>query len=191
MAAEQQYRLVFERAETTNVWADVVGMGAIGIASLGLLAVLVAWGAGMFGRPLPRPMRSAIWFLVPISLVLGSVMLFGTVQSLMRENAVAAAVKLGKLKTVKGCLDHYENSVGSSRGYSSHEHWRVEGVEFDYSLGESGTGFHTPAADGGPMRADSRVRVTYAALGKNSNPIVRLEVIDHGCPPAPAPSYTP
>jgi hypothetical protein len=83
-----------------------------------------------------------------------------------------------RLTFLAGCLQGFHPMP---EGGHEDELVKVGGKEFSYSdFDESSPAFNNSESHGGPIHADSAVRVWYAG-----NDIVRLEVRDHACPRAP------
>lgn len=82
------------------------------------------------------------------------------------------------LSLVEGCLQGFHPMPVNGQ---DDERILVNGKAFSYSdFDESTPGFNTTASHGGPIHADSAVRIHYIG-----NTIVKLAVIDHACPVAP------
>jgi hypothetical protein len=97
-----------------------------------------------------------------------------------------ALVGNGDYAEVEGCLQvfHPGNAV-PTRGAGG-EYWRVEGVRFEYGAGAIRPGYQLVEPNGGAVHPDTRVRVAFVT-GQSlwRNLIVKLEVAQHACPPAP------
>jgi len=93
------------------------------------------------------------------------------------ENDLALE-RSGNLSLVEGCLQSFHPMPADG-----HENERilVNGKAFSYSdFDESTPGFNNTLSHGGPIHADSAVRIHYVG-----NTIVKLAVRDHACRPAP------
>jgi hypothetical protein len=89
----------------------------------------------------------------------------------------------GTYQRTEGCVQGFH-----PMGREGHQLERVQvnGQEFDYSDFVLTSGFRQTEAYGGPIHADSRVRLGYVG-----SDIVRVEVVDHACPRAPDPGRSP
>ncbi len=87
----------------------------------------------------------------------------------------------------EGCLDRFHPGTNmGGRVRATHEFWSVGGYDFEYASGQYGVEYHDTAGAGGAVDARTRVRVTFAdAGGLYGRSIVRLEVVEKACPPAP------
>ncbi|MDB5430746.1 MAG: hypothetical protein JWP35_1862 [Caulobacter sp.] len=98
-------------------------------------------------------------------------------------------VARGEVSMAEGCLDYFQPGNGPSRSVAGDERWKTGGVQFEYGQGEVRFGYHRDEANGGIVHADSRVKVSFLVdpfLRRYD--IVRLDVAQHACPPAPPPS---
>jgi hypothetical protein len=86
------------------------------------------------------------------------------------------AYKSGRYDVVMGCLAAYKPAMPGGHG---DEVFNIQGREFSYSSSQITNAFHKPNADGGPVAADSWVRL-FAVDSK----IVHLETASHACPAA-------
>lgn len=94
-----------------------------------------------------------------------------------QDKKLRAAEKSGAVHVAEGCLQAFHPMP--SAGHDM-EHFKLDGHTFTYSDFVLVPGFHQSEASGGPIHADSRVRLHY--VGTN---IVRVDVVDHACPSAP------
>jgi hypothetical protein len=104
-----------------------------------------------------------------------------------RDNAqIRTAVETGNLQTVDGCLQYFRPGLPyGSKGTDGDEDWGVDGVDFSYGAGEVRPAFHAVSTAGGPVHADSRVRVSYTmSPAYHRAEIIKLEVAPHACPVA-------
>lgn len=187
--ADQPYRLVFDLAQAPSPWPGIALVFAIGIFALAITLALLLWLRGGFGdRPKPE-YRKTIWFFAIFASLWAAVMLFGGIHQTARERALQTAVRSDLVRTVEGCLDTFTPEQASSmRGATSNERWSVAGQRFAYSSGDMGSAFHQTEREGGPVHADSRVRVSFVPdRFAGGVQIVRLEVMDHACPMAQNP----
>jgi len=83
----------------------------------------------------------------------------------------------GDTRVAEGCLQAFHPMPATGHDM---ERLRLDGQTFTYSDFVLVPGFHQSQASGGPIHADSRLRLTH--VGPN---IVRVEVADHACPAAP------
>lgn len=89
-----------------------------------------------------------------------------------------ALERSGNLSVVEGCLQAFHPMP--SEGHDE-ERIIVNGKAFSYSdFDESTPGFNNTSSHGGPIRADSAVRIHYVG-----NTIVKLAVKEHACANAP------
>lgn len=87
------------------------------------------------------------------------------------------SVVTNSVKTVEGCLQGFHPMP---EGGHDTERLLVDGLSFSYSDYLATPGFNKTESHGGPIHADSRVRIGY--FGPD---IVKVETIDHACPHAP------
>jgi hypothetical protein len=101
--------------------------------------------------------------------------------------AIRKQARSGEYKTVAGCLsDFHPGSASASRSRTGDEHWSIGTERFDYGVGWIQPGYRQVEPKGGFVHAASRLRVSYVTRQYYPrNEILRLEVIDHGCPAAP------
>ncbi|QDK34749.1 hypothetical protein [Sphingomonas sp. IC081] len=96
------------------------------------------------------------------------------------------AVVAGKVQVAEGCLDYFRpGSPQGTKSTAGNEEWSVDGRVFNYGAGEVRPAFHAVSTAEGPVRADSRVRVSFVvspAYGRRE--IVKLELAPHACPNA-------
>jgi hypothetical protein len=85
-------------------------------------------------------------------------------------------LRTGQAAVVEGCLETFHPMP---QGGHDEERIKVGGRVLTYSDYILTSGFNQSESHGGPIHADSRVRIH--AVGDT---IARLEVIDHACPPA-------
>ncbi|WP_066658242.1 MULTISPECIES: hypothetical protein [unclassified Sphingomonas] len=182
------YRLAFDIAGQPSdpmiLWIEVAGA----VLALIVLALGVRIVRGYRGMQ-PRAGRMT-WFVTLFATLSSAAFLFGSLHQHARERALDAELAAGRVRTEEGCLDHFvpeQRSRALSTSTATDAHWRVGGQEFRYGSGDMGRAFKTSAGDDGPVRADSRVKLRYIVDPLTGmNRIVRLEVADGACPPAPA-----
>lgn len=187
--ADPDYSLVFDLAQAASPWPGIALVFAIGIVALAITLALLLWLRGRFGgKPSPTN-RKTIWFFTLFASIWAVAMLFGGVHQTARERALQAAARSDLVRTVEGCLDTFTPERASSmRGTTSDERWSVAGQRFAYSSGDMGSAFHLIEREGGPVHADSRVRVSFVPDRFTGGvQIVRLEVMDRACPMAKNP----
>jgi hypothetical protein len=86
------------------------------------------------------------------------------------------AYRSGRYDIVAGCLTSYRSAHPGGHG---DEVLNIQGREFSYSSSEITNAFHKPNVDGGPVAADSWIRLF--SVGPQ---IVHLETASHACPAA-------
>ena len=100
---------------------------------------------------------------------------------------VRRSVELGAYTTVEGCLTSFHpGSEYASKSTTDDERWSVAGYDFAYGQGSVQPGYRLVEPRGGAVHRDSRVRVSFVRsryYGRYE--IVRLEVAEKACPPAP------
>lgn len=100
--------------------------------------------------------------------------------------AVRSAVETGKIFYREGCLAYFRpGEPWGSKTTIGNEEWSLGGTIFNYGAGEARPGYHIVESKGGVVHPDTKVRVyfvTSQAYGRNE--IVRIDVANHGCPPA-------
>lgn len=99
---------------------------------------------------------------------------------------IRAAVKSGKVEITEGCLTYFRpGSPAGTKTTAGNEEWSLNGLVFSYGAGEVRPAFHSVSTVDGPVRADSRVRVSFVlSLAYGRREIVKLELAAHGCPMA-------
>ena len=99
---------------------------------------------------------------------------------------IRAAVESGNIEKTEGCLSYFRpGSPTGTKTTAGNEEWAVNGLVFSYGAGEVRPGFHRVSTGAGPIRANTRVRVSFVespAFGRRE--IVKLEVASHACPMA-------
>jgi hypothetical protein len=145
----------------------------------GAILVALAWLAAhrkwRWRRSLP--IFAALWVAVST---------YAIVEDIRNTSAIRKAVRAGKFRTIEGCLDYFRpGAPHGTKSTSGNEEWSVGGVVFSYGAGEVRPAFHAVSTAGGPVQADSRVRVSFVENpGWTRNEIVKLELDTHACPPA-------
>jgi hypothetical protein len=87
------------------------------------------------------------------------------------------AEKRGAYSVAEGCLEAFHAMPVDGH---DNERLRVAGHYFEYSDFMMTPAFNNTESHGGPIHADSKVRISFI-----DDEIIRLEVIDHACPKAP------
>lgn len=152
--------------------------------------LFLAVGLGLSGMLLYLAFRhrrlGALFYLplaLPIALGAGWLMW----HDMQHVRAVKAKIQSGQFASAEGCLSQFHPGLASpNEADSGFEQWSVAGLAFEYSADEVRFGYHQVEPNGGLVHADSWVRVGYVdddVLGRRD--IVRLEVQQHACPPAP------
>jgi len=119
--------------------------------------------------------RVFAWFFF---LVTGPVAVSWLLSHNEQASALKSAERNGHLSVVEGCLQHFHPMP-----QEGHDEEKIEigGQVFTYSdYDESSPGFNRAESHGGPIHADSKVRLAFS--GKD---IVRVEVEQKVCPAAP------
>ena len=107
----------------------------------------------------------------------GSIASFTTINHFRTKADFEALERRQQLAFVEGCLQGFHPMPHS--GHDS-ERLLIAGRRFSYSdFDESSPAFNNTEAYGGPIHADSSVRIWHSG-----NSIIRLEVRDHSCPSA-------
>ena len=136
---------------------------------------------------LVRDGRKGAWFYLLAALAVTAIMCWLMAHEIRHVRAVKAQVLSGGFASVEGCLDQFHPGLANpSEADSGVEQWSVAGQRFDYGADEIRLGYRAVEPGGGLVHADSWVRVGYVRddlLARND--IVRLEVVQHACPPAP------
>lgn len=169
------YRLVFDIA------AHPTGLGGFILVPLvftGIGALLV-FKPALMQRLLPRgPQGRArtafawVYFLFSVTVTLAFL-----ASHLSAQRRLQSALTNGTASVVEGCLDAFHPMP--AHGHETERLW-LKGRCLAYSDFIATPGFNHTEVRGGPVHADSGVRITHA-----DGVILRLEVRDHACPPAP------
>ena len=95
-----------------------------------------------------------------------------------------SVVEQNRCRVVEGPVEHFVPMPQSGHGAES---FLVEGVPFKYSDYAPNGGFNTTSSHGGPVGADSYVRICY---DPDKNIILRLEIADVTPPGPPSAAST-
>jgi hypothetical protein len=97
-----------------------------------------------------------------------------------------SAIK-GQFAGLEGCLDYFHpGSYHQTKGTAGNERWSVRGHEIEYGASQIRFGYHSVEPRGGSIHADTRVRIFFVRdYFLHRDDIIRLDVIQHACPPAP------
>jgi len=175
MASE--YRLVF----SLHLQHPHLGYAFLGVIFIWGIAGLLFWNRKLaewvfpeWGREGLR--KSLLFWFVPSFF---SVIILGSVVGTIVENTdLTDAERRGETVITEGCLKSF-HSMSRLVGHDV-ERLEIGNEAFSYSDSVYTAAFHQPEVAGGPIHADSRVRIQ--SIGTK---IVRLEVADHACPFAP------
>jgi hypothetical protein len=168
------YQLVFNLADQSVLpgpWILIpvvlTGVGALLVFRPALMQVIMP--GGLQGTP----RRLFSWFFFLFAGFMTLVVLISTIGASSR---LRSDQRRGHASITEGCLQGFHPMPAS--GHDT-ERLRINGLQFAYSDYIITPGFHQTESHGGPVHADSRLRLTY--IGPD---IVKLEVADHACPAA-------
>lgn len=102
------------------------------------------------------------WFLVTI------LMMYPTYQYCQH------ALQVGEYAIVEGRVENFQPS--SDQKGQPPESFTIQEISFSYKDSDVGCGFHHTSGNGGPIRANLPVRITY--MPSMDNTILRLEIGD-------------
>ena len=102
---------------------------------------------------------------------------FGSWNLLVKQGDLVRRYKSGAYEKFEGCLNGF--SPSPIRGHTP-DVIQIDTRILSYTDYNNNGGFHTTEALGGPIRADSWVRLFVIG-----DVIVRVDARDHACPPAP------
>jgi hypothetical protein len=183
------YRLVFDVVRTSG--PVEVGFVAFGSLLAVVLVALLALATFRIVRPekLPpwlskRPDRRGIgWFTIVFLVLLCAGVGLAVAREVTRGEELKYRTNTGAYSTLEGCLSAFHpGRPGGGRSIDSDERWVLHDHEFDYGQGEIRYAFHTTEPEGGPVHADSAVRVSFINDDfYQRDDIVRLDVADHAC----------
>jgi hypothetical protein len=174
--ATPPFRLAFDILTSPDPWvSDFLSLSALAV--VGLIFLLLPKRFWQIANPRQPPMFAKVgggtMFLfcaaISISWAVNHATQLKTFRTLAREN---------RLAFVEGCLQGFHPMPA---GGHDDERIAVAGKRFAYSdYDMSSPRFNNTSARGGPIHADSAVRIWY-----EGDSILRLMVSDHACPPAP------
>lgn len=172
---EPNYRLVFNLADqpfrldpSFIVPLVLTGVGALLVFKPDLMQRLLPRG------PKGTARKIFSWFYFLFSAFMTVTFLVSTVGE---SNRLRAAQKSGAVAVTQGCLQAFHPMPVS--GHDT-ERLKINGQTFAYSDYIITRAFHQTESHGGPVHADSKLKVSHV-----DGDIVRLEVADHACPTAP------
>jgi hypothetical protein len=144
-----------------------------------LLIIPMAMALGLVLGQFPRGRKAAsstiYWWLVLV--FVGSICLILVVRNFAQGERLQQLEAAGNRIIAEGCLKAFHPA---DHDMHDDESFEIGNDHFSYNEGDEIAGFHHTHAHGGPINADSRLRVV-AVDGE----IVRLETKDHACAPAP------
>ncbi len=174
---QNAYKVVFDLGQQSTAF-DGEMIPLLILPAVGLLLVIVPQKT--VDRILPNGPKGilgklfALCFFGFTSFVAGSWLLSHNEQA----NALKSAEKAGRLSVIEGCLQHFHPMPETGH---DEEQIEVGGQVFTYSdYIETTPAFNRTESHGGPIHADSKVRLAFSG-----NDIVRVEVQQKACPPAP------
>lgn len=168
------YRTVFDAA-TPNAGFSPFMLIPLVLAGVGALLVFMP---KTMERLLPNGPKGAArtvfsWFYFLFSSTMSVLVIGGY---FVGSDELRQGLESGQAVVSEGCLETFHPMPEAGH---DDERIRVGGRLFTYSDYVLTSGFNQSESHGGPIHADSRVRIH--AVGDT---IARLEVIDHACPPA-------
>lgn len=170
-----EYRLVFDVAEHSSriepwIFAPVLltGIGALLVFKPALMQKLMPHG--LQGRA--RRIFSWAYFL--FALVITATF---ALSNLTQAHGLRASRSSDQHSATEGCLQAFHPMPSSGHDM---ERLRINDRCFAYSDFIITPAFHQTESHGGPVHADSKLRLLYAG-----GAIIRMEVADHACPSAP------
>lgn len=174
---QDAYKIAFDLGHQPTTWdggviplfiLPVIGLVLVIVPQKTIDQILPNGPKGMAGK------LFAWFFFLFTSFVAGSWLLGHEEQ----VSTLTAAEKTGQLSVVEGCLQHFHAMPQTGH---DEEKIEVDGHVFTYSDYDLSTGgFNTTESHGGPIHADSRVRLAFSG-----DVIVRVEVQQKACPAAP------
>jgi hypothetical protein len=168
------YQLAFDLATANDRWLSGM-LPMLILPALGL--VLVVTPQRIVDRILTRGPKGRAGKAFALIFFLSSAGL-ETVVALDHFSQLRAMERNSSLAFVEGCLQGFHPMPASGH---DDERVQVRGIRFSYSdYDESTPAFNNTESHGGPIHADSAVKIWYAG-----NSIVKLAVSNHACPNAP------
>ncbi|MDB5708950.1 MAG: hypothetical protein JWL96_1020 [Sphingomonas bacterium] len=171
------FRVVFDLATAPDRWWNDVGWIFV-LPLIGLLSLLI-----------PEKVRNSAFYRGPkgaaakvfgiaFFLLTGLISVYFAVDHFQQKVAYQVAQRKGQLSFAEGCLQNFHPMPQS--GHDT-ERIDVAGHHFSYSdFDASSPAFNNSEAYGGPIHADSAVKIWYTG-----NNIIKLAVRDHACTSAP------
>jgi hypothetical protein len=177
------YKLVFDVATSPDRWLSTLWPMLI-LTAVGLALVIIPQRIvdRIFSRGPKGPLGKM--FAIVFFLFAAAFTVSAATDHFSQLKEVKAREKAGRLEFVEGCLQSFHPMP---EGGHENEKIRVNGTDFAYSdFDESTPAFNNTGSHGGPIHADSAVRIWHFG-----NEILRVEVGDHACPSAPDLSVRP
>lgn len=172
-----EFRVVFDIAMTPDRWWQEMGWMLI-LPLAGVLFIFVPDKVRNWSFYHGPKGRTATIFGICFALTTGAMLTFFTADHFYRKAELTALKRHSQLHFVEGCLQRFHPMPRSGHG---DERITVEGRNFSYSdFDETSPAFNNTETYGGPLHRDSKVRIWYSG-----NDIVRMEVKNRACPPAP------
>lgn len=173
---QDQYEVVFDLSNRPFVFEDWM-IPLIVLPLVGLILVLAPQPIvdKIFTRG-PKGLAGKLfaWVFFVFCSAVSTIWLF---TSVTERASLRSAMNSGNFEIFEGCLQRFH--AMPNEGHDT-ERIQIAGRTFEYSDFIITQGFRTTEAHGGPIHADSRVRLTVVG-----DDIVRVEVKPHSCPMAP------
>ena len=132
-------------------------------------------------------LRGMAWFMVPFGVIWLSFTSYMSIGEIQTARSAREDVLSGNYRTLEGCLDYFRpGEANPGKTIAGDERWAVNGHAFRYGAGQVRFAYHKVEPLGGIVHRRSRVRVAFIRddfLSRDD--IVRLEVVQNACPPAP------
>jgi hypothetical protein len=172
MQVTDGYRLVYDLSQVTAAQPNWAWL----LFPLAPIAVVVLLPAHMVSRG-PR----SRWLRLAFGVVFMAIWAWFHLDQIGGQNHQLRDLRAQahRATAMEGCLQGFH---AMPAGGHDHERIVLNGRCLAYTDFTSGAGFHQSESHGGPVHADSRVR-----LSQVDGVITRLEVIDHACPAAAQP----
>lgn len=145
------------------------------IAIISLFVLCTGWPKPIGRYYRDRPFSMAFGILWSVAILGFS--LIAIIGMASQSSELEHSYKTVGTKMVSGCVDRFH--AGQEGRGNTFDMIDVGGHEFTYSDADVEPGFHHIETLGGPIHADSWVKLNY--IGDH---IVRVEVADHACPMA-------